>query len=55
MMTSIARDIIPNGVSVNGVSLGPNYKTDLERMIWAIELWLSGICDYACGQIIRLY
>lgn len=55
MMTSIARDIIPKGVSVNGVSLGPNYEKDLERTIFAIELWLSGICNYACGQIIRLY
>jgi len=55
MMTSIARDIIPKGVSVNGVALGPNYKKDLERTIWAIELWLSGVCEYACGQNIRLY
>ncbi len=55
MMTSIARDIIPKGISVNGVALGPNYETDLERTIWAIELWLSGVCEYACGQIIRLY
>lgn len=55
MMTSIARDIIPKGVSVNGISLGPNYEDDMERVIWAINLWLSGICEYACARILRLY
>ncbi|MFO8036334.1 MAG: SDR family oxidoreductase [Anaerolineales bacterium] len=55
MMTSIARDIIPEGVSVNGVALGPNYRDDLDRILWATDFWLSGMCDYACGQILRLY
>lgn len=55
MMTSIAADIIPQGVSVNGIALGPEYKTDTERIIWAINLWLSGLGDYSCGQILRLY
>ncbi len=55
MMTSIARDIIPKGISVNGIALGPNYEDDMERVIWATDLWLSGICEYACAQILRLY
>lgn len=55
MMTSIARDIIPQGVSVNGVALGPNYENDLERIIWATHLWLSGMGEYSCAQILRLY
>ena len=55
MMTSIARDIIPQGVSVNGIALGPNYQNDLERIIWATHLWLSGMGEYSCAQILRLY
>jgi 3-oxoacyl-[acyl-carrier protein] reductase len=55
IMTSMARDIIPKGISVNGVSLGPNYEDDMERTIWAVELWLSGRCEYACAQLLRLY
>lgn len=55
MMTSIARDIIPKGISVNGIALGPDYENDMERVIWATDLWLSGICEYACAQILRLY
>jgi 3-oxoacyl-[acyl-carrier protein] reductase len=55
MMTSIARDVIPKGVSVNGVALGPNHKRDMDSVIWATDFWLSGMCDYACGQILRLY
>ncbi len=55
MMTSIAADIIPLGVSVNGIALGPEYKNDPERIIWALNLWLSGLGDYSCGQILRLY
>lgn len=55
MMTSIAADIIPQGVSVNGIALGPNYKNDPGRIIWTVNLWLSGLGDYSCGQILRLY
>lgn len=55
MMTSIARDIIPQGVSVNGIALGPGYETDMERIIWATHLWLSGMGEYSCAQILRLY
>ena len=55
MMTSIARDIIPQGVSVNGIALGPSYENDLERIIWATHLWLSGMAEYSCAQILRLY
>lgn len=55
MMTSIARDSIPLGVSVNGVALGPDYADQMDEVVWATDLWLSGICEYACGQILRLY
>ncbi len=55
MMTSIARDVIPTGISVNGISLGPGYRDDMESIIWAVRLWLSGMCEYACAQILRLY
>jgi NAD(P)-dependent dehydrogenase (short-subunit alcohol dehydrogenase family) len=55
MLTSIAADIIPQGISVNGIALGTNYKNDAERILWAVNLWLSGIGDYSCGQILRLY
>jgi len=55
MMTSIARDIIPQGVSVNGIALGPDYRNDVERIIWATHLWLSGMGEYSCGQILKLY
>lgn len=55
MLTSIAADIIPQGISVNGISLGDDYINDSERILWAINLWLSGIGEYSCGQILRLY
>ncbi len=55
MLTSIAADIIPQGISVNGIALGNDYVNDSERLLWAINLWLSGIGDYSCGQILRLY
>jgi len=55
MLTSIAADIIPQGISVNGIALGKEDINDSERIIWAINLWLSGLGDYSCGQIIRLY
>ena len=55
MMTSIARDIIPQGVSVNGIALGPEYENDTNQIIWAVNFWLSGIGEYSCGQILRLY
>lgn len=55
VMTSIARDIIPKGVSVNGIALGPRFADDIDRIIWGTDFWLSGLCEYACGQILRLY
>ncbi|MBN2514856.1 MAG: SDR family oxidoreductase [Deltaproteobacteria bacterium] len=55
MMTSIARDIIPQGISVNGIALGPDYEHDQDRILWAANLWLSGMGDYSCAQILRLY
>jgi NAD(P)-dependent dehydrogenase (short-subunit alcohol dehydrogenase family) len=55
MMTSIAADVISRGVSLNGIALGSNYKKDIDEIIWAINLWLSGLGEYSCGQILRLY
>jgi len=55
MMTSIARDSIPRGIAVNGIALGPDYENDRERIVWATHLWLSGMGDYSCAQILRLY
>jgi len=55
IMTSMARQIIPLGISVNGIAIGPNYTKDLTKINGAVDLWLSGICEYACGEIIRLY
>ena len=55
IMTSMARQIIPLGVSVNGIAIGPNYTNDLTRINEATDLWLSGIYEYACGQVLRLY
>lgn len=54
-MTSIARQIIPMGISVNGIAIRPNYMEDIERINDAIDLWLSGVLTYSCGQIIRIY
>ena len=55
MMTSIAADIIPQGVSVNGIALGPNFINDPKRINWTVNFWLSGLGKYSCGQILRLY
>jgi NAD(P)-dependent dehydrogenase (short-subunit alcohol dehydrogenase family) len=55
MMTSIARNIIPKGISVNGIALGPAYEHDRDRILWAAHLWLSGMGNYSCAQILRLY
>jgi 3-oxoacyl-[acyl-carrier protein] reductase len=55
MMTSIARDIIPHGISVNGIALGPAYEHDEGRILWAAHFWLSGMGEYSCAQILRLY
>ncbi len=54
MMTSIARDVIPKGVSVNGIALGPNYKADPAALANSVQLWLSGKAEYACGDIIKI-
>lgn len=55
MMTSIAADIIPKGISLNGIGLGSNYKHSINNILWAVDLWFSGIAEYSCGQILRLY
>ncbi|MCF7936903.1 MAG: SDR family NAD(P)-dependent oxidoreductase [Synergistales bacterium] len=55
MMTSIARDVIPQGVAVHGIALGERSGNWTEEIGWALDLWLSGLGDYACGQIYRIY
>jgi len=54
-MTSIAREIIPLGVKVNGVAFNPTLKRDDNRILIAFIFLLSDISYYTCGQIIRLY
>ncbi len=54
-MTSIAREIIPLGVKVNGVAFNPTLKRDDDRILNAFIFLLSDISYYTCGQIIRLY
>ncbi len=55
MMTAIARSIIPKGYSVNGIALGENIQDKWPRIEWALNLWLSGMGDYSCGEIYRVY
>ncbi len=55
MMTSIARSIIPKGYSVNGIALGEEYKEKWDHIEWAMNLWLTGIGEYSCGETYRVY
>ncbi|MCD6436420.1 MAG: SDR family NAD(P)-dependent oxidoreductase [Clostridiales bacterium] len=55
MMTSIARSIIPKGYSVNGIALGEDYKQKWDNIEWAINLWLTGMGEYSCGETYRVY
>jgi len=55
MMTSIARSIIPKGYAVNGIALGEDYEKKWSHIEWALNLWLSGIGEYSCGEIYRVY
>lgn len=55
MMTSIAREIIPLRIRVNGVALNPTLKRDDNRILNTFIFLLSDISYYTCGQIIRLY
>jgi NAD(P)-dependent dehydrogenase (short-subunit alcohol dehydrogenase family) len=55
MMTSIARSIIPKGYSVNGIALGEEYKEKWGHIEWAMNLWLTGIGEYSCGETYRVY
>jgi NAD(P)-dependent dehydrogenase (short-subunit alcohol dehydrogenase family) len=55
MMTSIARSIIPKGYSVNGIALGENYKEKWTNIEWALNVWLTGMGEYSCGETYRVY
>lgn len=54
-MTSIAREIIPLGIKVNGVALCPSCKANDDRILNTVVFLLSDLSYYTCGQIIRLY
>jgi|LGVF01.2.fsa_nt_gb NAD(P)-dependent dehydrogenase (short-subunit alcohol dehydrogenase family) len=55
MMTSIARSIIPKGYSVNGIAVGENPEEKWPKIEWGLNLWLSGMGAYSCGEIYRVY
>jgi 3-oxoacyl-[acyl-carrier protein] reductase len=55
IMTSMARDLIPLGIDVKGIALSSSSEIDTERILNAVVLCLSGLAEYSCGQIIRLY
>lgn len=54
MMTSIAREIIPEGVSVNSIALPDNYKKKWDKIKWVLTLWMSGIAEYSCAETIKI-
>jgi 3-oxoacyl-[acyl-carrier protein] reductase len=55
LMTSMARDIIPLGIEVNGIALAPSHGEDEDRILNTVVFLLSDLSYYTCGQIIRLY
>jgi hypothetical protein len=54
VMTSIAREIIPEGVSVNSIALSDNYQDKWLKIKWVLTLWLSGIAEYSCAETITI-
>lgn len=55
IMTSMARDIIPMGIGVNGLALGSSFQKDEERIMNSLVFLLSDFSNYSCAQTIRLY
>lgn len=55
MMTSIARSLIPKGWSVNGIAYDHISDDMLPKLTWALNLWLSGMGEYSCGETYRIY
>ena len=54
VMTSTAREIIPEGVSVNGIALDNNFKEKWPKIRWVMRLWMSGIAEYSCAETIMI-
>ena len=54
MMTSIARSIIPNGWSVNGISYDKLDDEEWPKIEWGLNLWLSGMGEYSCGETYKI-
>jgi hypothetical protein len=54
-MTSIARSIIPEGWSVNGIAFDRISEVSVPKITWGLNLWLSGMGEYSCGEIYRVY
>lgn len=55
MMTSIARSMIPKGWSVNGIAYDQMNEAVSPKISWALNLWLSGMGEYSCGETYRIY
>lgn len=55
MMTSIARSIIPKGWSVNGIAFDRISEVSVPKLTWGLNLWLSGMGEYSCGEVYRVY
>jgi len=54
MMTSIARETIPEGVSVNSIALANDYREKWKKIRWVLTLWMSGIAEYSCAETIKI-
>lgn len=55
ILKSMSRDIIPMGIRVNGIALDSDSEDEPERVSATVALLLSGLLEYSCGEIIRLY
>jgi NAD(P)-dependent dehydrogenase (short-subunit alcohol dehydrogenase family) len=55
MMTSIARSAIPKGWAINGIAYDTVTDVSWPKIQWGLNLWLSGIGEYSCGEIFRVY
>lgn len=54
VMTSIAREIIPEGVSVNSIALADDYQEKWSNIKWVLKLWLTGMAEYSCAETIQI-
>ncbi|MFW6273944.1 MAG: hypothetical protein ACOC17_03450 [Halanaerobium sp.] len=54
VMTSIAREIIPEGISVNSIALADDYLDKWPKIEWVLNLWLSGMAEYSCAESVTI-